>query len=57
MILDRESHPKARKLRRIIDACLSLLIVAACVLILWFVQIKGEPANKEKALLASCASQ
>lgn len=57
MILDRESYPKACKLRRIIDACLSLLIVAACVLILWFVQIKGEPANKEKALLASCASQ
>ena len=39
------------------DTCLTLLIVAAGVLILWFVQIRGEPANKAKALRAICSSR
>ena len=39
------------------DTCLTLLIVAAVVLILWFVQTQGEPANKAKALRAICSSR
>lgn len=39
------------------DICLAFLIVAAGVLILRFVQTQGEPPDKAKALLASCASQ
>jgi hypothetical protein len=39
------------------NTCLTLLIVAAVVLILWFVQTQREPANKAKALQAICSSR